>query len=110
MRIMAIAFAAALVVAGYLAYRPVDSGISLDHARAQVRYLRDQTAVAIDLANQGWQGRGEREIAEAANEISARRQVVTKREGQALLIGEVRIEVADNKVVSVSYSGNREDE
>lgn len=108
MRIVASGFAAALLVASYLAYLLVDSGISLDHARAQVRYLRGQTTVAIDLVDQGWRGRGEREIADGANGISSRLQVVTKREGRALLIGEVRIEVADEKVISVSYSGDRE--
>ncbi len=104
MRVLAGALVLTLAATAYVLYRCMDAGISLDHSRMQATFLRERASLSLDLLNAGWKDRSERQVEQVARRIAARDQVVFKHDGTAVLLGDIRFELADGKVTSVSYS------
>lgn len=106
MKILAAALVLSLAACAYLAFRLLDAGVSLDHSRMQAGMVRERAVLAMDLLNAGFVRRQEKDVEDVANRVAANRKAVVKRDGSALILGDIRFEFSNGEVKSVSFYGD----
>jgi hypothetical protein len=103
--IVALTLAVSCACNVFLAYRWIDAGVTIDHLLVDGQHLRDRAALCLAALNAAWRGRSESDLNRLAEEMKGRAEIALTREERFASLGDLRFELVNGKIASVSYLG-----
>jgi len=100
--ILKLLLSASIFLNAILAVLLMDSAISLDGSRMEQEALKRRVSVALLMLNKGFLGQRSDKVL-ASFDKAALDELLVKREGEEILVGDLAFRLKDDIIVSVRY-------